>query len=204
MRIKGNITTWNDEKGFGFITPNDGSKRVFIHISDFRNRNRRPELNQEVVYTLSHDKQKRVCAKNATLAGDKLRQKPRGLFSLTFAISFLAIVTVAVLADKVPPLLIYLYLIASFLTFLKYALDKSAAKKNKWRTPESTLHLLSIIGGWPGALMAQQILRHKSKKVSFRIVFWFTVIVNCGGVAWLLTPNGITNLQVWITNVLQG
>ena len=52
--------------------------------------------------------------------------------------------------------------------------------------------------------MAQQILRHKSKKVSFRIVFWFTVLVNCGGVAWLLTPNGITTLQVWITNVLQG
>ena len=67
MRIKGNITTWNDEKAFGFITPDGGGKQVFIHISDFKNRTRRPELNQEVVYTLSHDKQKRVCAKHATL-----------------------------------------------------------------------------------------------------------------------------------------
>ena len=99
MRIKGHITTWNDEKGFGFITPDDGGKQVFIHISDVNNRTRRPELNQEVVYTLSHDKQKRVCAKNATLTGDKLKKKPRGVFSLTLAISFLASVTVAVKGD---------------------------------------------------------------------------------------------------------
>ena len=92
MRIKGNITTWNDEKGFGFITPDDGGKQVFIHISDVNNRTRQPELNQEVVYTLSHDKQNRICAKNATLAGNKLRKRPRGLPSIIFAISFLAIV----------------------------------------------------------------------------------------------------------------
>jgi uncharacterized membrane protein YsdA (DUF1294 family)/cold shock CspA family protein len=204
MRIKGSITTWNDEKGFGFITPDGGGKQVFIHISDFNNRTHRPELNQQVVYTLSHDKQNRVCAKNATLAGDKLRKKSRGLPSIIFALSFLVIVSVAVLLDKAPPLILYVYLIASLLTFLKYALDKSAAKKSKWRTPESTLHLFSIVGGWPGALIAQQILRHKSKKLSFRIVFWFTVLLNCGGVAWILTPNGIANLQLWVTKVLQG
>jgi len=204
MRIKGNITTWNGEKGFGFITPDDGGKQVFIHISDFNNRTRRPELNQQVVYTLSHDKQNRVCAKNVTLVGDKLRRKSRGLPTIIFAISFLAIVSVAVLVDKAPPLILYVYLIASLLTFIKYALDKSSAKKSKWRNPESTLHLLSIVGGWPGALIAQQILRHKSKKLSFRIVFWFTVLLNCGGVGWLLTPNGIANLQLWVTKVLQG
>ena len=120
---------------------------------------------------------------------------------IVFAILFLAIVSVSVLVEKAPPLILYVYLIASLLTFLKYALDKSAAKKSKWRTPESTLHLLSIIGGWPGALIAQQILRHKSKKLSFRIVFWFTVLLNCCGVAWLLTPDGIANLQLWIAKV---
>ena len=201
MRIKGKITTWNDEKGFGFITPQDGGKQVFIHISDFNNRTHRPELNQEVVYALSHDKQNRICAKNATLAGDKLRKQPKGLLSIVFTVSFLAIVCISVLVDKAPPFILYLYLIASLFTFLKYALDKSAAKKSKWRTPESTLHLLSIIGGWPGALIAQQILRHKSKKLSFRIVFWFTVLLNCCGVAWLLTPDGIANLQLWIAKV---
>lgn len=201
MCIKGNITTWNDEKAFGFITPNGGGRQVFIHISDFKNRTHRPVINQEVMYTLSHDKLNRICAKNATLLGDNLWQKPRGLFSLIFAISFLVIVAVAVLADKVSPLILCIYLTISFLTFLMYRSDKIAAQKHKWRTSESTLHFFSIIGGWPGALMAQQILRHKSKKVSFRIVFWVTVVVNCSGVAWLLTLNGIENIQAWLTSL---
>jgi uncharacterized membrane protein YsdA (DUF1294 family) len=52
------------------------------------------------------------------------------------------------------------------------------------------LHLLSLIGGWPGALIAQNRLRHKSRKGSFLLVFWATALLNCGGLAWLLTAPG--------------
>ena len=62
MRTKGKITSWNDEKGFGFITPNTGGKRVFLHIKAFGNRNRRPEVNQVVTFALSTDKQGPPCA----------------------------------------------------------------------------------------------------------------------------------------------
>ena len=75
MRSKGRITTWNDEKGFGFITPLAGGKQVFIHIKAFSNRNRRPETNDVVTFALSKDKQGRPCAADATLAGDKLKPK---------------------------------------------------------------------------------------------------------------------------------
>ncbi|MBW3527014.1 DUF1294 domain-containing protein [Shewanella sp. NKUCC05_KAH] len=71
-----------------------------------------------------------------------------------------------------------MYLTLSLLTFIAYAIDKSAAKRNKWRTKESTLHLLALMGGWPGALFAQNLLRHKSVKASFRNVFWLTVVAN--------------------------
>ena len=90
---------------------------------------------------------------------------------------------------------VFLFLVASGVTFLVYAFDKSAAQKGAWRTPESTLHVLSLIGGWPGALAAQRILRHKSRKTSFRFVFWLTVALNLTLLAWLGTPHGRAVLE---------
>ncbi|ETX10279.1 DNA-binding protein [Marinomonas ushuaiensis DSM 15871] len=70
------------------------------------------------------------------------------------------------------------YLIWSLVTFVVYGIDKSAAKRNVWRVSESTLHLLSILGGWPGALLGQKVFHHKTKKFRFRVVFWLTLILN--------------------------
>jgi uncharacterized membrane protein YsdA (DUF1294 family)/cold shock CspA family protein len=207
MRIKGKIATWNDDKGFGFITPNAGGKQIFIHISAFRNRNRRPEIDQLVTYAESTDRQGRPRAENATLAGDKLRKKgyrSNGTLSILSSGLFLGIVGISVLADKIPVLILALYFISSMLTFFVYASDKSAAQKGAWRTKESTLHLLSLAGGWPGALIAQQKLRHKSQKRSFRFIFWFTVLLNCSAFIWLLTPDGAITLQSFLTIMLKG
>jgi len=74
----------------------------------------------------------------------------------------------------------------SVATFMVYAADKSAARRGAHRVPESTLHVLSLLGGWPGALAAQQVLRHKTRKQPFRFVFWVTVAVNCLALAWAL------------------
>ena len=76
----------------------------------------------------------------------------------------------------------------SLLTFIVYAVDKSAAKAGRWRTAESTLHLLALAGGWPGALLAQRWLRHKSAKRKFRVVFWATVLLNVAGLVLLGSP----------------
>jgi uncharacterized membrane protein YsdA (DUF1294 family)/cold shock CspA family protein len=193
MRTKGKITFWNDEKGYGFITPSAGSKQVFVHIRAFRNYSQRPEINQFVTFSQSTDKQGRPCAVRVTLAGDKIpneiKRNDRFLLIIGAAL-FLVIVGLSVLVTSIPPLILALYLIASLLTFIIYAADKSAARRGAWRTPESTLHLLSLAGGWPGALIAQQTLRHKSKKASFRFVFWLTVFLNCCVFLWLFTPSG--------------
>ncbi len=198
MRTKGKIASWNDDKGFGFIEPLDGGKRVFIHIKSFARRNRRPAINQMVTYNLSTDKQGRPCAVNATFPGDRLTRKTKNSgtgFSIILAAVFLTGVAIAVPVANASSWIIAVYVIASLVTFLAYAKDKSAARSGGWRTPESTLHMFSLLGGWPGALVAQQKLRHKSKKQPFRLVFWLTVMANCGAFAWLLTPEGVVFLN---------
>jgi uncharacterized membrane protein YsdA (DUF1294 family) len=116
-----------------------------------------------------------------------------GLFALP--VLFLTFVAGAVFLGQLPFAVLGLYLVASAVAFLVYARDKSAAKKDQWRTNESTLHVLSLIGGWPGAFVAQKLLRHKSKKQSFRIVFWTTVVLNCIGLVWLFSPSGSDALR---------
>ncbi len=84
--------------------------------------------------------------------------------------------------------LLWGYLMVSLVTFGIYAYDKSAAKNNRWRVPENNLHALALFGGWPGAMMGQRILRHKTVKQPFRFIFWLTVIINCVILFWFLFP----------------
>ena len=73
---------------------------------------------------------------------------------------------------------VLVYVIMSVITVCAYGLDKYKAQKGLWRIPEKTLHILELCCGWPGALLAQRLLRHKSYKKSFRIVFWIMVVLN--------------------------
>ena len=79
---------------------------------------------------------------------------------------------------------LFLYLAASLAAAIAYGVDKSAALSGRWRTRESTLHLLALIGGWPGALVAQRVFHHKSRKSSFRLAFLATVALNCAALFW--------------------
>jgi uncharacterized membrane protein YsdA (DUF1294 family) len=109
---------------------------------------------------------------------------------LILAASFLIFVAASAFVGKLPFAVLWLYLIGSAVAFLAYEFDKSAARNDQWRTKESTLHFFALAGGWPGALTAQKLLRHKSKKQSFQIVFWATVVLNCSALAWLFSPSG--------------
>ena len=72
----------------------------------------------------------------------------------------------------------------NIVTLWLYAADKNAARADRWRIPESNLHLLSLLGGWPAAWLAQQNMRHKSSKTEFRAVYWCTIVLHCGALAW--------------------
>jgi uncharacterized membrane protein YsdA (DUF1294 family) len=57
------------------------------------------------------------------------------------------------------------------------------------------LHLFALVGGWPGALAAQRLLRHKARKLSFQVLFWATVLLDCGALGWLFSPAGSAALR---------
>ncbi|WP_068827701.1 DUF1294 domain-containing protein [Pseudomonas sp. BMS12] len=75
------------------------------------------------------------------------------------------------------------YPLLSLFSFCQYWLDKQHAQKGRWRTPENSLDIAELLGGWPGALVAQQVFRHKTRKVSFQLVFWSIVLLH--QVFWL-------------------
>jgi len=66
----------------------------------------------------------------------------------------------------------------SGVTFLAYGFDKRRARRGGRRIPENTLHLMEVLGGWPGALIGQRVFRHKTQKLFFRFVLWLCVVLH--------------------------
>ena len=195
MRQKGKVKSWNDDKGCGFIQPMLDGKDVFFHISALSTKKRRPEVGQLVTYSVGKDSSGRVRAESISFSADQVRamaaSKGYGShFSIVVAPLFLVFVLLSAVFTPLPSVVGGLYLALSLLTFVFYWFDKQQAQRGGQRTPENTLHLLSLLGGWPGAVFAQQILRHKTKKQSFRQVFWLTCFVNCAILGWLMTEQG--------------
>jgi len=98
---------------------------------------------------------------------------------------FLIVYAFATWAWQLPAAVGLAYLGASLACFAAYALDKSAARRKERRTPERTLLLLGLAGGWPGGLLAQQWLRHKTVKQPFRRLFWCSVVANTIAFIWI-------------------
>lgn len=192
-RQKGRITHWNAERGFGFVTPVGGGERVFLHISAIADRRRPPAEGDMVTYDTAFDERKRpraVGVKPSILVSQKAQTASRrasGSVPLMVASLFVLFLIVETLAGRLPLMIIVIYGTASAVTFLAYWIDKSAAQHGHWRTKESSLLLLGLVGGWPGAVVAQRSLRHKSRKESFQWTFWVTVVMNSAALVWFLT-----------------
>lgn len=99
-------------------------------------------------------------------------------------ISTLAVLGVAAWTGSMPQWVAGWYFVASLVSCVGYFLDKSSARRGARRTPENTLHLVDLLGGWPGALVAQQQFRHKTAKQRFQSVFRVTVMANLAMLAW--------------------
>jgi uncharacterized membrane protein YsdA (DUF1294 family)/cold shock CspA family protein len=193
MRFDGNLKSWNDDRGFGFIEPARGGQEIFVHIKAFPSGTGRPTVGQALTFEVESgpNGKKRAHSVQYPVRGRAARQPraetpapwtvPRMLAIPAFAAVYYYVST----QWTVRPLVLLAYIGLSVVTFLVYAIDKSAARHGRWRRSENSLHLFGLAGGWPGALLAQQLLRHKSSKASFVAGFWCTVVANVGAfVGW--------------------
>jgi uncharacterized membrane protein YsdA (DUF1294 family) len=182
-----------------------GGERAFCHISAFGNRSRRPALGEIVTYERSKDERGRfratqikrheAGAKKATAETAKPNSTRTPVFT---SILFLIAVAALAIAGRIPWFIALVYITLSGIAVFAYAFDKSAAMNRRWRTQESTLLIIGLLGGWPGAWIAQRMFRHKTQKASFRYAFLFTAVVNASVLIWILCdPTSPLGRLVW-------
>lgn len=192
MRQAGRICEWNDDKGYGFVAAHDGGARAFVHVKAFQAGSRRPAVGDLVSYRVAKDAKGRANAVELRFAGQRIERRPSPSASPSplrriprRALGVSALLAVAALGALgwVPAAVPLAQGFFSFASYIAYWWDKDAAGAGRRRTPETSLHLLDALGGWPGALIAQQQFRHKTVKASFQAVFWLTVLLNLAAVA---------------------
>lgn len=199
MRIHSTLTSWNDDKGFGFIEHAQG--KFFAHISQFPKHSRRPVAGDKISFIAGKDPQGRPQAQQIEFSGQWLPANKSGR-ALLVALAFITVLGYMAHIGHIQWFIVFWYAGLSMFTYVDYAFDKNAARQGSRRTPENRLHLLALLGGWPGALYARQALRHKSAKTSFTCVFYITVIANLAALGyWLYSKDA--QLVEWI-NLLTG
>ena len=208
---KGQLIKWKDDRGFGFIQPDDGSQEVFLHITAFKDVNRRPQTGDFICYQLTTSKDGKVRACNAyieeviskvlssTASKKSISRNVDKSSSLALKTLFLSLLpglgSIHLALTTGNPIPLILYPVMSLITFRLYADDKSRAQQGRWRRQENTLHLCEFMGGWLGAFVAQQRLRHKSSKVYYQVVFWVIVILHIVfWLDWLFFGKALINL----------
>jgi uncharacterized membrane protein YsdA (DUF1294 family)/cold shock CspA family protein len=186
MRFSGQLRSWNAERGFGFIAPAEGGQEIFLHASAVTTQLRPPKIGQRFTFEVELNREGKKRASNVGVERAPLkRRQPRrdhpAPWSMTSALAipvFIAIYIAVALTRGVSIWFAAAYGALSIVCLIAYASDKSAAMAGRWRSSEKSLLLLGLVGGWPGGLLAQQLLRHKSSKASFRSAFWATVLAN--------------------------
>ncbi|QXO15429.1 MULTISPECIES: DUF1294 domain-containing protein [Vibrio] len=191
--MQGKISEWYDDKGYGFIVTPERKRKIFVHVSELRKKGLRPKVNAKVCFELGRDSQGRINAVNVNMQG--AASLP---LAVVFGCAFVVFVSGTTLLMGGAVVFIPLYLLLSLVTYLVYARDKNAALQGTWRIPEKTLHLLALAGGWPGALWAQNQLRHKSQKQPFKAILWLTIVLNIAAFSWTLSQPGHALIQHWL------
>lgn len=195
MPLKGRVREWRDDKGFGFIEPMLPGPAVFVHIKSFTRPGRRPQVGDLLIYEIGRDPNGRPRAERVEFSVASKPTPParstsrRRSWAIPAAVLALLSIGAAGTLGKVPLLIVALYFGMSLVAYVLYAWDKVSARGGRWRTQESTLLMAGLLGGWPGALIAQESLRHKTAKTSFQAAFWGSMLINVVALIWLYTTD---------------
>ena len=180
-RHSGVVKVWSPDRGFGFVL-REGEPDLFLHIKAFPRGASDPSVGDAVTFVVEKLPDGKSRAAHARLASETYVAPIRPTPPIVGAVVILAFAAIYALVEiywaDVPLWVLFLYVGVSIVTFALYAIDKSAARLRQRRVAETSLILLGMLGGWPGAILAQQLLRHKTAKPSFRAVFWTSVLIN--------------------------
>ena len=194
-RLDGILTTWNDERGYGFISPANGGNRVFVHISAFRPEAVRPAAGEPISFEIEVVEDGKVQATRVQRTGLAPAPKPqrskaarRILANVAVVLAFILVYLVVSEGWDTPVWVAGIYLVVSAVTFILYGVDKAAAVAGRHRISERALILLGLACGWPGAILGQQLFHHKTRKTSFRSAFWVSVVLNVAAFVVLSSP----------------
>ncbi len=186
MQFTGTLKSWNDDRGFGFIEPDQGGQEMFVHIKSFPSGTGRPSVGQALVFEVelrpngkkqAHSVQYPVRARGRP--AQRVETPARWTAARVCAVPmFAALYAYVIWCWGFRPPMLFIYGGMSIVAFVAYGIDKAAALSGRRRISENALHLLALAGGWPGALLAQQIFRHKTSKHRFIVGFWLTVMLN--------------------------
>lgn len=202
MRDQGRLVEWFDEKGYGFIQPDDAEKeRVFLHIKDFARPGPRPIIGCALEYLIILDERGRFRAQQVTyLKASQTRKaskpvktessfqaKPWSAMQMGIVFYFV-LMGIMSFMHTLPAYALLFVLMMNVLSYWLYSQDKEAAQLGNRRVPEQTLHIVSFLGGWPAAWWTQQKLRHKTQKQPFRKIYFCTIFLHLLLILWLISP----------------
>lgn len=170
---QGVVTEWASKSSFGYAECESG--RIFLHINNFIERFKWPEVDDLITFSIGQDEKGRPCAQNIILVSQGgVLAWPH--FVLVLGLLILPALAVPNVAEWLSPWWILgCVMITSALAALNLWFDKNYAKEDASRIPEATLHLFELLGGWPGSYLAQRFYRHKISKRSYQVIFWLIV-----------------------------
>ncbi len=204
MRQTGVVTNWHDDRGFGFIKAENGGPDLFLHARSFSNGVVRPHKGMTVTFEPRTNRDGRLRAEQVVEVGEKWSHAPAArktsalVLGYVAIVGFAAIMALTIIVWGMPLWVLAIYGGVSLISLLFYRQDKLAAINGTRRVPEEQLHLLGIVGGWPGGVVAQHIFKHKTQKARFARYFWFTVALN----VLIFVAIGAVIHYGWLTQLL--
>lgn len=180
----GRVSQWDAAKGLGFVQPEkSGGERLLLRRADLqgRLRTREPQVGEPLRYRLSSDGRRALQVQSLAApppAPPRSSPSGPGANRLLVIPAFALLLGALHWQQPLPRVVPVLYGALSLALFIVYGLDKWAAKRGSARVAETSLHLIALMGGWPGALVGQQLFRHKTAKPGFLRLSWAMTALN--------------------------
>ncbi|NIY91172.1 DUF1294 domain-containing protein [Vibrio diazotrophicus] len=191
MALKGTISEWYIDRGYGYIIPDSGALRIKFLLSDVKNSVNIGEIKQPVRFVIAQDEN-----------GNRRATHVEGVRTFPWAtlivVWFAATLAGCVYFWQYPKIIVYYYLGATAIVLAVYLLDKRNEKRTKAVTGESALLFLSALGGWPGAVIGQYSFNLQPKSFTFQLLFFIVMSLHIAFLVWSLTPEGSNQLHEWM------